>query len=92
MHSLLQSLIRYQCINFIQALEETLSKEEKHRQELEAERAKLIEEKNELFIQLESSKGATSDSEDRVNKLNMQKQDLERQIEVGFIFYILLLP
>lgn len=66
----------------IKELEENLGKEEKLRKDLEGQSAKLVEEKNELFQNFESTKGQLSDAEDRLSKLQSQKNDLDRQMNV----------
>lgn len=63
----------------IQELEEALKKEEGNRKELEAQHAKLVEEKNQLFLNLEKEKAALQESEERGNKLQAIKNDLDRQ-------------
>uniref|UniRef100_A0A915CQN1 Myosin-3 n=1 Tax=Ditylenchus dipsaci TaxID=166011 RepID=A0A915CQN1_9BILA len=64
----------------IKELEENLAKEEKLRKELEDQSAKLVEEKNGLFTNLETAKGQLSESEDKLGKLQTQKNDLDRQM------------
>jgi myosin heavy subunit len=64
----------------ITELEESLSKEEKLRKELEGNNTKLLEEKNALFQQLEGSKGNNAEAEERLQKLNAQKNDLDKQL------------
>ncbi|OQR72719.1 myosin heavy chain [Tropilaelaps mercedesae] len=71
----------------LKALEEKLkeemekfAKEEKLRKELEAQNAKLVQEKNELFLQLESERTGAGDIEQRLSKVQAQKTDLERQL------------
>ena len=64
----------------ISELEENLGKEEKLRKELENNNTKLLEEKNALFTQLEGSKGTTAETEERLQKLNSQKADLDKQV------------
>ncbi|KAI1720615.1 myosin head (motor domain) domain-containing protein [Ditylenchus destructor] len=63
----------------IQELEEALKKEEGNRKELETQHAKLVEEKNALFLSLEKEKAALNESEERANKLQSVKNDLDRQ-------------
>jgi len=62
-------------------LEENYKKEESLRKDLEAQLAKLVQEKNELFLQLQAEKGNLSTSEERATKLNSQKNDLEKQVQ-----------
>uniref|UniRef100_A0A7E4ZQZ6 Myosin-3 n=1 Tax=Panagrellus redivivus TaxID=6233 RepID=A0A7E4ZQZ6_PANRE len=64
----------------VRQLEEALAKEEALRKELEEANAKLVEEKNGLFANLENSKTGLSDFEEKLNKLNTQKADLDRQL------------
>ena len=66
-----------------QELEENWGKEEKLRKELEGTNAKLIAEKNELFLKLEGEKGSLSESEGAIQKLTAHKADLEKQIAVS---------
>ncbi|XP_045127371.1 myosin heavy chain, muscle-like [Portunus trituberculatus] len=61
------------------ALEE-LEKETKLRKQLEADKASLQEEKNNLLTTLESTKGNVSDFLDKQAKLQSQKADLEAQV------------
>lgn len=67
----------------IQELEEALKKEEGNRKELETQHAKLVEEKNALFLSLEKEKAALNESEERANKLQSVKNDLDRQCNVS---------
>ncbi|XP_003747771.1 myosin heavy chain, muscle [Galendromus occidentalis] len=71
----------------IRALEQKLAeeheaflKEEKLRKELESQGVKLLQEKNDLFMQLESERSGASDIEQRLNKTLAQKNDLDRQL------------
>lgn len=64
----------------IKELEEKIVKEEGNRKELEVQVAKLVEEKNALFLNLEKEKAALAESEERANKLQAQKNDLDRQL------------
>lgn len=66
----------------IKELEESLKKEEGNRQELESQVSKLVEEKNSLFLNLEKEKNASAESEERANKLQGLKNDLDRQLNV----------
>ncbi|XP_037787098.1 myosin heavy chain, muscle-like [Penaeus monodon] len=72
----------------IRALEEKAAKaqenyerEAKLRQELEAANVALLEEKNNLLVTLESTKGNVSDFLDKQAKLQAQKTDLEAQLK-----------
>ena len=69
-------------------LQENLAREEKLRKELEDSSTKLLEEKNQLFTTLESTKGQLSDAEERLAKLQSQKTDADRQLTVRRINYI----
>lgn len=66
------------------ALEE-LEKESKLRKELEAANMILQEEKNNLQLTLESSKGGLTDMLDKQAKLQSQKADLEAQLNVSTV-------
>lgn len=63
----------------MQELEEKLAKEEGCRKELETQVAKLVEEKNQLYLSLEKEKAAFNEADERANKLQGQKNDLDRQ-------------
>lgn len=52
------------------------------RKDLEGQLAKLVQEKNELFMQLQNEKGALSSSEEKAAKLGAQKADMEKQLKV----------
>uniref|UniRef100_A0A8R1HU94 Uncharacterized protein n=1 Tax=Caenorhabditis japonica TaxID=281687 RepID=A0A8R1HU94_CAEJA len=64
----------------VKALEESLAKEEKLRKDLEESSAKLVEEKTQLFTNLESTKGQLSDAEERLAKLESQQKDASKQL------------
>uniref|UniRef100_A0A915JUY7 Myosin-3 n=1 Tax=Romanomermis culicivorax TaxID=13658 RepID=A0A915JUY7_ROMCU len=64
----------------LKQLEANLSKEESTRKDLENQLAKLLAEKNDIFMQLQSEKGNIQSSEERLQKLNAQKNDLDRQV------------
>ncbi|KAL3101299.1 hypothetical protein niasHT_028055 [Heterodera trifolii] len=64
----------------IKELEESLQKEEGNRKELETQVAKLVEDKNALFLNLEKEKAALQESDERANKLQSLKNDLDRQL------------
>lgn len=68
----------------VKQLEECLAKEEKLRKELEDSSTKLLEEKNSLFTNLESTKGQLSDAEERLAKLQSLKSDADKQLSVSF--------
>jgi len=70
-------------------LQESLAREEKLRKELEDSSTKLLEEKNQLFTTLESAKGQLSDAEERLAKLQSQKNDADRQLTVRRMNYII---
>uniref|UniRef100_A0A914UJZ5 Myosin heavy chain n=1 Tax=Plectus sambesii TaxID=2011161 RepID=A0A914UJZ5_9BILA len=61
-------------------MEDNYSKEEKRRKELEAANAKLIQEKQDLFMQLEQERDSSAEGEERSAKLLAQKTDLEKQV------------
>ncbi|KAE9548564.1 hypothetical protein FO519_008223, partial [Halicephalobus sp. NKZ332] len=63
----------------IKVLEEALAKEEGARKQLEGQVANLVEEKNALFTNLEKEKANLADSEEKANKLQALKNDLDRQ-------------
>ncbi|EPB79755.1 myosin head [Ancylostoma ceylanicum] len=64
----------------VKQLEESLAKEEKLRKELEDSSTKLLEEKNSLFTNLESTKGQLSEAEERLAKLQALKGDADKQL------------
>lgn len=66
---------------------EALEKEEKLRKELEVLNAKLLEEKTALLANLEGEKGSLSEFQERSNKLQAQKSDLESQLRVSSVYY-----
>lgn len=73
----------------IKALEDKLKKETeekekeaKLRKELEVQNVKLLQEKNDLFLQLESERSGAGDVEERLQKTMSQKHDLEGQLQV----------
>ena len=61
---------------------EELEKEAKIRKDLEAQNVKLLQEKNDLFIQLEAERGGSGDLEERLQRMITQKADLESQFQV----------
>ena len=63
-------------------IQDSLAREEKLRKELEDSSTKLLEEKNQLFTTLESTKGQLSEAEERLAKLQSQKNDADRQLTV----------
>ena len=79
----------------LKALEEKLKKEheafeneEKLRKELEIKNVQLLQEKNDLFLQLESERTSSGDVEERLLKVISQKADLESQLSVSFLSLI----
>ncbi|XP_064478156.1 myosin heavy chain, muscle-like isoform X16 [Ornithodoros turicata] len=60
--------------------QEALEKEEKIRKELEGQNVKVLQEKNDLFLQLEAERMGAGDVEERLNKALTQKADLEGQL------------
>lgn len=71
-----------------QKAQEAFEKEEKLRKELEVVNAKLLEEKNALLANLEGEKGSLSEFQERANKLQAQKNDLESQLRVSNTYYL----
>lgn len=63
--------------------EENYERESKHRKELEAQNLALLEEKNNLMLALESTKGSVSEFLDKQAKLQSQKADLEAHLNVS---------
>ena len=63
--------------------QEAFEKEEKLRKEVEALNSKLLQEKQELLSSLEGEKGSLSDFQEKTNKLQAQKADLESQLHVS---------
>lgn len=63
--------------------EENYEREAKLRKELEAANVALLEEKNNLLVALESTKGSVSEFLDKQAKLQSQKADLEAQLNVS---------
>ena len=62
---------------------EAFEKEEKLRKELETQNVKLLKEKNDLFLQLESERSTSGDVEERLHKIAAQKNDLDNQLHVS---------
>lgn len=69
----------------IKELEELLKKEEGNRKELETQVANLVEEKNQIFLNLEKEKNALAESDERANKLQSLKNDLDKQLNVIYL-------
>ena len=65
---------------------EELEKEQKLRKELEAQNLKLLQEKNELFNQLEQERGGSGDLEEKLQRIIAQKADLDSQLQVRSSF------
>lgn len=63
--------------------EENYEREAKMRKELEQSNLTLLEEKNNLMVALESTKGNVSEYLDKQAKLQSQKADLEAQLNVS---------
>lgn len=63
--------------------EENYERESKLRKELEVANLALLEEKNNLMVALESTKGNVSEYLDKQAKLQSQKADLEAQLNVS---------
>ncbi|GFV63845.1 myosin heavy chain, striated muscle [Trichonephila clavipes] len=64
----------------LKAEHEALLKEEKVRKELETTNVKLLQEKNDLFLQLEAERTGFGDLEERLNRALAQKADLASQL------------
>lgn len=60
---------------------EGLEKEEKVRKDLEVQNVKLLQEKNDLFLQLDSERSGAGDVEERLAKTISIKNDLEGQVQ-----------
>ncbi|XP_055948535.1 myosin heavy chain, muscle-like isoform X4 [Argiope bruennichi] len=60
---------------------ESLEKEEKLRKDLEHQNVKLLQEKNDIFLQLESERTGSGDLEERLAKTISIKNDLEGQLQ-----------
>uniref|UniRef100_T1DG60 Putative myosin heavy chain n=1 Tax=Cupiennius salei TaxID=6928 RepID=T1DG60_CUPSA len=60
---------------------EALEKEEKLRKDLEHQNVKLLQEKNDMFLQLESERSGSGDMEERLAKTISIKNDLEGQLQ-----------
>lgn len=78
----------------IRALEEKaekalaeLEKESELRKKLEGQNVTLLQEKNDMMLALESTKGSASEFMDKQAKLAQQKADLESQLNVSFPIY-----
>jgi myosin heavy chain 6/7 len=71
-----------------QKAQEAFEKEEKLRKEVEALNAKLLQEKTDLLASLEGEKGSLSDVQEKANKLQAQKADLESQLHVSIILIL----
>jgi len=74
--------------------QEAYEKEEKLRKEVEALNAKLLQEKTDLLASLEGEKGSLAEYQEKANKLQAQKADLESQLHVSiltdvFVSYLL---
>lgn len=70
--------------------QEAFEREEKAKKELEVLYAKILAEKTELLNQLDSEKGSMGDIQERANKLQAQKSDMESQLAVSLPFYFFL--
>ncbi|CAC5402214.1 MYH6_7 [Mytilus coruscus] len=62
-------------------LREDLAKCERLKKELEVQNVTLLEQKNDLYLQLQTEQDAVADLEERVEKLVTQKADFESQIK-----------
>lgn len=63
--------------------QEAFEREEKLRKELEVLNSKLLEEKTALLSSLEGEKGSLSEFQEKSNKLQAQKADIESQLRVS---------
>ncbi|KAJ8889908.1 hypothetical protein PR048_009413 [Dryococelus australis] len=70
-----------------QKAQEAFEREEKARKELEVLNSKLLQEKTDLLSQLEGEKGSLSDFQEKSNKLQAQKADVESQLHVSTAFF-----
>lgn len=68
---------------------ESLEKEEKLRKDLEHQNVKLLQEKNDMFLTLESERTGCGDLEERLTRTISIKNDLEGQLQVCIIFSII---
>ena len=68
--------------------QEAFEKEEKLRKEVEALNAKLLQEKTDLLASLEGEKGSLAEYQEKSNKLQAQKADLESQLHVSILTYV----
>lgn len=66
---------------------EALKKEEQARKEVENLNNKLLEEKQNLLASLEGEKGEYGRVQEKANKLQAQKTDLEMQLSVSKILH-----
>lgn len=71
-----------------QKAQEAFEKEEKLRKEVEALNAKLLEEKTALLANLEGNQGSLAETQERANKLQAQKADLENQLRVSTMYKV----
>ncbi|XP_076312164.1 myosin heavy chain, muscle-like isoform X3 [Tachypleus tridentatus] len=60
---------------------EAFEKEEKLRKDLETQNVKLLQDKNDLFLQLEAERSQCGDTEERLAKAMSQKADLSSQLQ-----------
>lgn len=65
---------------------EALENELKMKADLEISNASLLEEKNSLMVELESSKGNMTEYLEQQSKLQAQKHELEVQLSVSILF------
>lgn len=66
--------------------QEAFEKEEKLRKELEVLNTKLLTEKTNLLGMLEGEKGSMGEIQEKANKLQAQKSDLEQQLTVSTFY------
>lgn len=62
-------------------MKEEFEKLEKLKKELEEQNVTLLQQKNDIFLQLQTEQDNLADSEEKVSKLILQKADMEQQIK-----------
>jgi myosin heavy chain 6/7 len=62
-------------------MKEDYEKMEKYKKELEEQNVTLLQQKNDIFLQLQTEQDLLSESEEKVEKLILQKADMEAQIK-----------
>ncbi len=74
----------------VETTKAALAKEEKLRKELESLNSKLLQEKQQLLASLEGEKSELSGISERAAKLQAQKNDLDLQLQVSGLFFVIL--